>query len=509
MNKAKQRERWSSRPAFIMAAIGSAIGLGNVWRFPAICYTYGGGTFLIPWLIGLVVLGIPWFLVELGMGNRMQSGAPGSFAKIGKKWEWAGWWPIFVSFFLNCYYVIIMAWAVCYIGFSTFLGWEKGVGPLAERVPSFFYNDFLRVTSGPGVLGGLNLVVVGALALCWIAIFLILYKGVRRVGKVVIYTVSIPWACLLILVLRGLTLPGAIEGLNAYLTPDLSALGDISIWVAAFGQVAFTLSLGMGVMFAYGSYLPKKSDVSNNVMITSFANCGTSFFAGFAIFSTLGFLAQSLGVIVPEAVSSGHALAFVTLPMAISMMPVLPQLIGIVLFLCLFTLGIDSAFALIEGVSTALTDKFKISRKKVLCILCGVSFLTGVFVFSRGGGLHWLDLIDRSVSFYGLLISGLFVCVAVGWTHTSKKGRFFSRFGASKLREQVNAVSDFNIGKWFDVLVMFVAPVGLIFVIGWGIISDIGGYGEYPLWASTLGVWGILILMVALSVIFSFLKEKK
>ena len=508
MNKAKQRERWSSRPAFIMAAIGSAIGLGNVWRFPSICFKYGGGAFLIPWLVGLVILGIPWFIIEMGMGHWIQGGGPKCLRSVGKKWEWVGWLPVLSGFMITTYYCVIIAWSLCYMVYSCGMTWGTGTAA-AQTVKPFFQDTFLGLTEGPGILGRFNLPIIAGLVVTWVAIFFILIKGPKRVGKVAIYTVTIPWICLIILAIRGLTLPGAIEGLNYYLTPDFSSLLDGEVWFGAFSQIAFTLSLGQGVMFAYGSYLPKKSDVSNNVMITSFANCGTSFFAGFAIFSTLGFLAQSLGVIVPEAVSSGHALAFVTLPMAISMMPVLPQLIGIVLFLCLFTLGIDSAFALIEGVSTALTDKFKISRKKVLCILCGVSFLTGVFVFSRGGGLHWLDLIDRSVSFYGLLISGLFVCVAVGWTHTSKKGRFFSRFGASKLREQVNAVSDFNIGKWFDVLVMFVAPVGLIFVIGWGIISDIGGYGEYPLWASTLGVWGILILMVALSVIFSFLKEKK
>jgi NSS family neurotransmitter:Na+ symporter len=510
VNEAKQRERWSSRPAFIMAAIGSAIGLGNVWRFPAICYAYGGGTFLIPWLIGLVVLGLPWFLVELGMGNRMQSGAPGSFAKIGKKWEWAGWWPIFVSFFLNCYYVIIMAWAVCYIGFSTFLGWEKGVGPLAERVPSFFYNDFLRVTSGPGVLGGLNLVVVGALALCWIAIFLILYKGVRRVGKVVIYTVSIPWACLLILVLRGLTLPGAIEGLNAYLTPDLSALGDMSIWVAAFGQVAFTLSLGMGIMFAYGSYLPKKSDVSNNAMITSFANCATSFFAGFAIFSTLGYMAQSLGISIAEIPNvGGLGLAFQTYPTAISLMPFAQRVIGLIFFLCLLTLGIDSAFSISEAMITAIVDKWKVSKTKATATVCLSGFLIG-FIFATGAGLYWLDMIDRAVAFFGLILTGTAALLIVGWV-----------YGAEKLREHLNSVSEIKVGRWFDWLVKVVAPVLALFAIIPQFIAEIAGKEllgikitenvlEYPLWAELIGFWGFIVMPIALALIFGFvLKEKK
>jgi NSS family neurotransmitter:Na+ symporter len=491
-----------------MAAIGSAIGLGNVWRFPYICYKYGGGAFLIPWIVGLVVLGIPWFIIEMGMGHWIQGGAPQCLRSVGKKWEWAGWLPVLSGFMITTYYCVIIAWSLCYMVYSCWMAWGAGAGA-AQTVGPFFNDMFLGLTEGPGVLGRFNLPIIGGLIVTWVAIFLILIKGPRRVGKVALYTVTIPWACLVILAIRGLTLPGAIEGLNYYLTPNFSALLDGEVWFGAFSQIAFTLSLGQGVMFAYGSYLPRKSDVNNNIMITSFANCATSFFAGFAIFSTLGFLAYSLGVGIPEAVTSGHILAFVSIPMAISMMPVLPQIIGIVLFICLFTLGIDSAFALIEGASTALMDKFKISRIKILCILCSASFLAGVFIFSRGGGLHWLDMVDRSVCFYGLLVSGLFVCLVVGWTYTSKKGSFLSKFGASKLREHVNAISDFKIGKWFDVLVMFIVPAGLIFVIGWGIKTDIGGYGEYPLWASTLGVWGVFFSMIAISIILSVIKGKR
>jgi NSS family neurotransmitter:Na+ symporter len=493
-----------------MAAIGSAIGLGNVWRFPAICYSYGKGTFLIPWLIGLIVLGIPWFLVELGMGHWMQSGAPGSFAKIGKKWEWAGWWPVFTSFFLNAYYVIIMAWSVCYIGYSLFLSWEAGAGPLAERVPSFFYDSFLGLTSGPGVLGGLNLLVIGALALCWLAIFLILYKGVRRVGKIVMYTVTIPWALLVILMIRGLTLPGAIEGLNAFLTPDLYALGDISIWIAAFGQIAFTLSLGMGIMFAYGSYIPKKSDVTNNALITSFANCGTSFLAGFAVFSTLGYMAQSLGISVAKIPNvGGLGLAFQTYPTAISLMPFAQQIIGLIFFLCLWTLGIDSAFSISEAMITGIIDKWKISKPKATGIVCSLGFLVGL-IFTTGAGLYWLDMVDRSVSFFGLVLTGTVALLIIGWV-----------FGAEKLREHINAVSDIKIGKWFDWLVKVVAPALALFaiipqfiaesvgkeVLGIKLTESILGY---PLWAELIGFWGFLIMPIALALIFGFiLKGKK
>lgn len=337
---AVERERWTSRSAFIFAAIGSAIGLGSLWRFPAMCYSYGKGTFLIPYIIGLIVLGIPWFLTELGMGHIMQRGAPGSFAKIGKKWEWVGWWPVFVSFFLNTYYVIIMSWAVCYMGFSLFLSWETAGITLAESVPQFF-NTFLGLTGGPLEFGSFNLLAIGGSLLTWIAVFFILHKGVRRVSKVVYFTVTIPWLLLVILAIRGLTLPGAVEGLNQYLTPDLSALGEASIWVAAFGQVAFTLSIGMGIMYAYGSYLPKKSDITNNAFITLFADAGTAFFAGFAIFSVIGYMIYATGAVPPIG---GLGLAFQTYPAAVSLMPIGQKATGFIFFLCLWFLGIDGTF---------------------------------------------------------------------------------------------------------------------------------------------------------------------
>jgi NSS family neurotransmitter:Na+ symporter len=365
-------------------------------------------------------------------------------------------------------------------------------------VDPFFYQTFLGLTENPGVWGDFRWPIVGALAFSWAMIFFILHKGVRRVGKVVIYTVTIPWICLIILVIRGLTLPGAVEGLNYYLTPNFSALLNGEVWFGAFSQIAFTLGLGMGIMFAYGSYIPKDSDITNNAMITSFANCATSFFAGFAVFSIIGFLAQSLGVSVQAVTESGIALTFITFPTAISMMPFIPQIIGIVLFLCIWMLGIDSAFSISEAMITGIVDKFRISKAKATAMICIISFVVGTFLFCRGSGLYWLDMIDRAVAFYGLLLAGLVECIIIGWV-----------FGADKVREHVNSVSDLKIGKWFDWLIKIVVPVGLAYVIAWGLKSDIPVYGGYPVWASTIGVWGVLLLTLVLALIFGFVIKGK
>lgn len=486
------RERWGGRTFFLFAAMGSAIGLGNVWRFPALTYEYGGGAFLIAWIIGLIIMGIPWLIMEFGMGRYFQKGAPGVFESIGKKWEWLGWWPVFVAFLIVTYYAVVIAWSLNYAASSATVAWGTGEAGAAGAA-SYFYGDILNLSSGPGVLGGLQWPVVGALAFVWVALFFIMYKGARIIGKVAIWTVAIPWALLIVLLIRGLTLPGAVEGLNYYLAPDFGALTNPDLWFGAFSQIAFTLSLGMAGMYAYGSFIAKKADVTNNAFITSFSNCATSFFAGFAVFSIVGFIMHSLSVSVGDVSAAGLGLAFVTYPVAISMMPTMAALTGVIFFSCFFFLGIDSAFFLTYGgVITPLRDKFGWGRAKLTAAICAIAFLIGL-IFTTGGGLYWLDIVDRTVSFYGLLITGALACIVVGWV-----------YGAQKLREHVNATSDFKIGAWFDWLIKIVVPAGLLFVVIYGgfkndIPNAYGGYQIGPLNGSHI-IWIIL----AVTLIFSF-----
>ena len=491
------RERWSNRTLFIFAAIGSAIGLGNIWRFPYLSYEYGGGVFLIPWVIGLIVLGIPWMMMEFGMGRYFQKGAPGVFEGIGKKWEWVGWWPVFCAFLIDTYYVVILAWSLRYVVSSATMAWGMGEAG-ATGAGAYFFEQVLNLSSGPSVLGAPVLPLLGFLALTWVVLFFIMFKGARVIGKVAVWTVTIPWALLLVLLVRGLTLPGAIDGLNYYLSPDLAALGNVDVWFAAFSQIAFTLSLGMAGMFAYGSFIAKKADVTNNAFIASFSNCATSFFAGFAVFSIVGFIMQALSVPVGDVSSAGLGLAFVTFPVGISMLPGANAFIGILFFLCVFFLGIDSAFFLAYGgVIAPLMDKFGWSRVKATAIVCVVAFAIGI-VYTTTGGLYWLDIVDRTVCFYGLLITGALACLVVGWG-----------FGADKLRAHLNETSDIKVGSWWNWLLKIVVPLGLLFVVIYGgFLQDIPtSYGGYPRWATNV-MWIILGVTLLLSFWFQAIKTK-
>jgi NSS family neurotransmitter:Na+ symporter len=483
------RERWTSRSSFIIASVGAAIGLGNVWRFPYMCYENGGGAFLIPYFVALFTAGIPLMIVEYGLGRRMQAGAPTAFAAVRKGTEWIGWLALMVVMLIFLFYPVIMAWCVDYVVYSFNLGW-------GTDARMFFERDFLQLSGDPGVLGGIRWPIVIGLAVVWLAIYLSLFKGLKALSKIVFYTVITPWVILVIMVIRGLTLPGAIEGLKFYLTPNFAALLNPRVWLAAYGQIFFTLSLAMGTMVVYSSYLPKKSDITNNSFIVSLANCGTSFFAGFAVFSILGYLAQAMGVSVPQVTQSGFGLAFITYPTAIRLLPFIPAFFGILFFLLLLTLGIDSAFSQIEPFVAGFTDKWHFSKKWVLPIVCVCGFLIGI-VFTTRGGYYWLDVVDYFASSYGLTLVGLLECIVIGYIYK-----------AHKMRNYVNEVSDFKIGGWWDICIKIVTPVVLGVSLVMSIVALVQkGYGGYAPWVTIVGVV-ITIGIVLVSFVLMSIKSK-
>lgn len=481
-----EREEWTGRACFVMAAIGSAVGLGNVWRFPYVCYQNGGGAFLIPYLVALMTAGIPLMILEYGLGHMMQGSAPLSFSKIGRQWEWVGWLSLLVAFVIVSYYAVVMAWALNYLLYSLNLSWGKDTA-------AFFTEKFLELPKVEvGELGKIRWPIFWALVATWISIYFIIVKGVKRVGRVVMFTVPIPIILLGVLVIKGLTLPGAREGLNFYLTPDFSALLNPRVWLAAYSQIFFSLSLGFGILIAYASYLPRKSDITNNAFITSFTNCATSFFAGFAVFSTLGYLAQSQGKAVEEVVKGGPALAFIVYPEVISLLPVVAQIFGAVFFILLLTLGIDSAFSLVEGGVAGGMDRWGMNRKKITFLVCLLAFLGGI-IFTTQGGLIWLDTVDHFITNFGLALAGLATCLVVGYV-----------FGARKLRNYVNEISEFRIGIWWDICIMVITPLvlGVAFVLQ--IVNRIKvPYEGYPTAVLLKGGWGVLLGVIALSLALS------
>ncbi|MBI3020886.1 MAG: sodium-dependent transporter [Candidatus Omnitrophica bacterium] len=480
------RAQWTTQWGFLLAAIGSAIGLGSIWRFAYVCYENGGGAYLIPYGVALVTAGVPLMILEYGIGHRMRGSAPMSFAKLNPHWEWLGWWMvIFVMFGIVLYYAVVIAWCVCYLGFSTTLAW--GADP-----NHFFFQTFLGVTPGPHVVGDIRSPILLALVLVWVVNWLIVFFGVEH-GIEKANKIFMPLLMLLILALVAwtATLPGAMEGMLRYWRPDFSKLANPKVWIDAYSQIFFTLSLGFGIMVAYASYLPRKADITSDAWMTCLVDTAVSLVAGLAVFGTLGYMAAKTGKPFEEVVQHGIGLAFVAYPQAISLLPSFQQLFGVLFFLMLTVAGIASSISILEAFSAAVIDKFHYPRRAVVTVLSIVGFLGGI-IFATGGGLAWLDIVDHFLSHYGLFVACILQCLLVGWV-----------YGARHLREHVNAVSRVQVGRLLDVAIRYLIPGVLAILFVSDFLTDIRQpYGGYP-WLAQLLIgrdWLLVTLIVALFV---------
>ncbi|MCX7703730.1 MAG: sodium-dependent transporter [Planctomycetota bacterium] len=494
------RDRWQSRGSFLLGAIGSAVGLGNLWRFPYVAYKNGGGAFLVPYFVALLTAGIPLLILEYSLGAKMQGSAPKALGKVRSKWEFVGWWALVVGMIISMYYVSIMgmSWDYLFSSFKSVMPW----GTSAETAEKFFNEKVLNLSSGPFDIKDIAWgVFIGAI-ITWVWIFLVIFKGVKNVGRVVLITVPLPWLMLVVLTIRGLTLEGASTGINYYLAPQWEKLFDPSAWLAAYGQIFFSLSLGFGIMIAYASYMSKTSDTTNNAFITAFANSGTEYLAGFSVFSILGYFAVSINADVASVVKGGPGLAFVVYPAALAKLGDIAgwmaPFFSICFFITLITLGIDSAFSIVEAFAAGLEDKFGWGKTKTSAILCVLGLL-GSLWFSTTAGLYWLDITDHWISdCFGLAIIGLLECILIGWL-----------WKASKFRQEINSFSDIRIGRWWDICIKFITPAVLIWLLItniWELIEK--PYGGYCSLALFLGGWMVALMAPVIGIILTIIKPK-
>ncbi|MGM0440924.1 MAG: sodium-dependent transporter [Elusimicrobiota bacterium] len=482
----KHRAQWKTKTGFLLAAIGSAVGLGNIWRFSYLCYRHGGGAFLIPYFLALILVGIPLLILEFGLGHSQKGSAPKSFKKISKKWEWLGWWPVLlVMFGIVIYYAVIISWSLNYVLHSVTISW--GTDP-----NTFFFNEFLSVTGGPGELGGVMFPVLLGLLFIWLINWGIVYfgieKGIERATKILMPVMLL---LTIILVIWSVNLPGAGRGIAQYLRPDFSTLAKPRVWIDAFSQIFFTLSIGFGIMIAYSSYLPPETDLTGSAIVASVSNCIYSIIVGFAVFGTLGYMAAQQGVPIEDVVTDSIGLAFVAFPQAISLIPRFARIFGVIFFTILVFAGLSSSISILEAFTSSVMDKFHYSRKKVVSVLCLVAFVGGI-IFTTGGGLYWLDIVDHFITNYGLVTVGILECLVIGWY-----------FKAEKMRDHVNSVSRINLGRWWDISVKFVTPLILAVILIYSLAGEFSeAYEGYSVkWLILLGSsWLGLTLVAALVV---------
>lgn len=484
----QKREQWSSKMGFILAAVGSAVGLGNIWRYPYLLYSNGGGAFLIPYFIAIFTAGIPLLLLEYSLGHKFRGSTPLSFARANKKWEWLGWWPSITSFIILTYYTLILSWAMNYIFLSFGQAWGSDTN-------AFFFNEFLKVSSGPFSFGGIRWSIFFGITAVWFINWFVCYRGIsggiEKFSKILLPTLI---GILVIITIRGVTLPGAALGLNKLFTPDWSKVMDPKVWIDAYGQVFFSLSLGMAIMVTYSSYLPKKSDINNSAFMTAFANCGFEFFAAIGIFGILGFMANSQGVAVEDVATESIGLAFIVFPKVFSIMGPVGTVFGVLFFVCLVFAGLTSCVSLTEAFSAAVMDKTGIARKKIVTIVVLAGYVLSCF-YATGAGLYFLDIVDAFINSYSLVVVGLLEAIIFGWF-----------FGTHIIRKHTNAVSLFSIGKWWDIMIKVVTPLVLTYMLVQSIIREINtpyGGGDYSVLALLIFGWGVIAVIIISSLVMS------
>ncbi|XP_031680452.1 sodium- and chloride-dependent GABA transporter 2 isoform X6 [Oncorhynchus kisutch] len=469
------RGQWASKAEFLLAVAGQIIGLGNVWRFPYLCYKNGGGVFFVPYLLFLVLCGVPLFLLETSLGQYTSLGGVSAWRSICPLFGGLGFASQVMILHGCVYYIVVLAWALFYLvhSFQSELPWAhcnntwntdtcvlfdcqnltSGTG-LPENATSpvieFWEREVLQLSSGPDELGPVSWRLALCLLLVWVVCYFCVWKGVKSTGKV---------------------------------------------WMDAGTQIFFSYGICLGSLTALGSYNKYNNDCYKDCLSLCLLNSGTSFLAGFAIFSVLGFMAQEQGVDIADVAQSGPGLAFIAYPRAVAMMP-LPQLWAVCFFLMIIMLGLDTQFVSLEALMTSVTDLYPTvirrgyRRELLLLMVCVVCFLVGL-VMVTPGGLYVFQIYDHySCSGASLLLLSIFQSVAVGWV-----------YGPDRFNDNIKHMIGYSPLPFFKLCWRYLTPAmctaTFVFsLVCWSPLS-LGKGIVAPGWATALG-WLLTLSSVSL-----------
>lgn len=478
------RKKFSSQWAFILAAVGSAAGLGNVWRFPYLAYENGGGSFFIAYIVCLALIGLPFLILECGMGQTTGRSAPGSMARATRHgtFRFVGWIAIFAGFVILSYYVVISSWTLNYAFHSLSMPWSGNSN-------DFFFKDFLRLSDDitmPGEL--IPAILMGTVAI-YLLVFIAIRNGTTGIEKIAFYITPIPFVLLIILAINSLTLKGASMGLAFIFIPDWNKLLMIQTWFAAASQVFFTLSIGFAVMFSYGALLKQEVNIKRVALSIITGDTLVAIIGSIVIFGVLGFMAQEQNVPVQEVVKNGIGLAFVALPKALSLLPHFSHLMSLAFFVSLFCLAFTSIISLFEAIVAGLMEAHicHFKRSTWLAIVLVADFALGFLYFSQNG-LYRLDIVDHFVSGYILMAGGIIEALVIGWY-----------YNARYLRLQLNQHGGSHISPLFDWLIKVILPIILFILITKQIIGEFdANYGAYAVrYLVTYGLVALVLIVIA------------
>uniref|UniRef100_A0A8C7CTY3 Transporter n=1 Tax=Oncorhynchus kisutch TaxID=8019 RepID=A0A8C7CTY3_ONCKI len=474
----KARGNWTNKLDFILSMVGYAVGLGNVWRFPYLAFQNGGGAFLIPYLIMLCLAGIPIFLLEVSLGQFASQG-PVSVWKAIPALQGCGIAMLIISVLIAIYYNIIMCWTLYYL-FASLKGslpwanckneWNtsfclsaQAIGNLTKLVnmtfpdnktyvsPSeeYFKYNVLHISKGIEYPGDIRWPLAGCLLLAWLIVYLSLAKGIKSSGKVVYFTATFPYVVLVILLFRGVTLPGAGDGILYFITPKWEKLNDAKVWKDAATQIFFSLSAAWGGLITLSSYNKFHNNCYRDTIIVCIVNSATSIFAGFVIFSVIGFMAHELKVPIEKVADEGPGIAFVVYPEALTRLPLSPFW-AIIFFLMLLTLGLDTMFATIETIVTSVSDEFPQylrKNKPLFTLICCACFFFLGFPMVTENGMYMLQLVDTYAASYSLVI--IAICELIGISYF---------YGLQRFCEDIEMMIGFQPNRFWRICWAFVTP---------------------------------------------------
>ncbi|XP_055933093.1 sodium- and chloride-dependent glycine transporter 2-like isoform X1 [Argiope bruennichi] len=503
------RGNWGSKWEFLLSCVGLSVGIGNVWRFPYLAYEHGGGAFLIPYLLMLLLAGKPLYFMELAFGQ---------FAGLGPLAIWnclpiakgIGYAMVTISLVICIYYNVIVCYTVFYIAstFQTTVPWAScpsypenttkchvrtegdNMSHVGSKLSSEIYweNYVLNLSEGIEDPGGIKWDLSLCLLFSWIVVIACLLQGIKTSGKVVYFAATFPYIVLIILLITGLLQEGAVNGILYFISPNWKKLLDIKVWQAAAGQMFFSLGVSMGALIMYSSYNDFRNNIFRDAMVVSVLDTVTSIISGMVIFSVLGAMAHDLGpgTSVEDVVASGPGLAFMAYPEALSRLP-MPQLWSILFFFMLFILGLDSEFALMENVLTSFCDEYPHLRnhKSKLCIMLGIMcFLLGLPCTTRGGQ-YILEMMDKYGGGTAVVCVAVIESMAIAWM-----------YGVTRFCEDIKFMLGKKPGIYWRITWKITAPAILTFVFVYSLVEhETLKYGSYdfPDWADAVG-WGLASL---------------
>lgn len=472
----KQQEFFSSRWTLIIATIGIAVGTGNIWRFSRVVAQNGGGSFLIPWVIFLLIWSVPLIIAEFAIGKSTRYGPIGALARIGgSKFGWMGAFIVFVATAIMFYYSVVTGWCLRYF-------FSAASGDLFASTDHLqYWNDF---ASGyqPLIFHFAAMLIVGLVVVKGIT------NGIERVTKWLVPSLLV---ILLVLFFRSISLPGSIEGIKYFFTPDINAILDYKVWLNALTQNAWDTGAGWGLILAYAVYMRKKEDIPLNAALIGFGNNSVSLIAGITIFSAVFALSSSEAMIqVSKSGPANTGLTFIYLPLLFTKMTssiVLNQILASLFFIALFFAALTSLISMVELSTRTLID-FGFKRKNASIIVATSGFLLGL---PSALDLNFLANQDW-VWGVGLILSGAFISFSI------------IKFGADKFRtEIINGIgSDIKIGKWYNFVIKYLIPVQVIILILWWLISSVSWDPQWwnPFHSENTGTvlfqWAVVILVL-------------